>query len=91
MCTGTVGGLAFPYIKKTKITAGVLNSNTGVGFCFAYDSNNQSNFCLVAFGKKHSVDIKVQKLAGNLEVGSVYNNIGTWNCPGADTYVLIAI
>lgn len=86
-----VGGLTFPYIKKTTNTTSVLSSDTGVGFCIAYDSENQSNYCVVSFGKKHADQIRIEKIAGNLEVGTQYNNIGTWICNGANTYVVIAV
>ena len=86
-----VGGLAFPYIKETTDSAGVLKSRSGVGLCIAYDSKNQSNYCCASFGTNPGNSIRVEKISGNLEVGGTYNNQGTWICDGADSYVVISV
>lgn len=86
-----VGGLAFPYIKKTTDGTGVLRSRENVGLCIAYDSNNPTNYCCVSFGTNTGNSIRIEKLSGNIEIGGSYNNQGTWLCDGADSYVVIAI
>ena len=86
-----VGGLAFPYIKKTNNSSGVLRSKSNVGICIAYDSNKPINYCCVSFGTNVGNNIRVEKISGNLEMGTLYNNQGTWVCDGADSYIVIAV
>lgn len=86
-----MGGLAFPYIKKTTKAEGVLRSRENIGLCIAYDSNNPANYCCVSFGTNPGKSIRVEKLSGNLEVGGTYNNQGTWLCDGADSYVVVSV
>lgn len=86
-----VGGLKFPYIKETNDSRYVLKSNSGVGICIHYDSKNPANYCCVSFGIKEGEEIRIEKLSGNYDVGTVFNNQGSWGVEGLDSYVVIAI
>ena len=88
---GIVGELKFPYIKETNNGSYVLKSNSGVGICIHYDSKNPANYCCVSFGIKEGEEIRIEKLSGNFDVGTVFNNLGSWGVEGLDSYVVIAI
>ena len=85
-----MGALIFPYIKTTTDTEGILSTKTGVGFCIGYDSSAPSKYCCVSFGLNRGNNIRVDKLSGTLEIGS-YNNWGTFDIEGADTYFVLSL
>ena len=77
--------------KVSYDSANVLRTPRGVGIAIAFSSENPSNYCAVVFGISVGNSINITKIGGNLDVGSVYNNQGTWIVSGANGYVIIGL
>ncbi len=74
--------------RATEGGAGILGE--GAGFCFAYDRNTPTSYCLFLFFRESNKAAVVRnRLAGTLELGG-NNAVGTSTVIGATDYISFA-